>query len=116
MLLIYESFAHFIDHLLKPIYLIAYTSMSLSSLTKQDEIYSEELEKLQGKLVLLILNSILAARMDDMVLQESWSGPNNVCNLLRTIWGTSYLNGRFEAKPQVYCIPKESKREIRPPY
>jgi len=57
MLLTYESFAHFIDHLLKPLYLIAYVSMSLLSLTMQDEIYSEEPEKIQWKLVLLILNS-----------------------------------------------------------
>ncbi len=49
--------------------------------------------------------------MDDMVLQENWSGSNDVCNLLRTIWGTVYLNGHFEAKPQVYCIPKENERE-----
>ncbi len=48
MLLTYESFAHFIDHLLKPLYLIAYVSMSLLSLTKQDEIYSEEPEKIQN--------------------------------------------------------------------
>lgn len=55
-------------------------------------------------------------RTGHMVLQESWSGLDNVFNLLCTIWGTSYLNGCFEAKPQGYCIPKESEREIRPPY